>query len=133
MTYPKAWAFQVALVAALREALPDVPIHAEVPTKAPDRYIRIDGFTVTPLDRYKQTEDARHGVTIHAIDSPAGGTRSLSWVKQTMGQIFGALIVFRLDDQSDTLRAETGDARLEPRADNGTDAHALARFITVIR
>ena len=133
MTFAKAWPFQQFMVDQIEAALPGVDVFAHVPADAPDRYVRIDGWTTTPGQTYRNKETARHGVTVHVIDAPERGTRSLSWVKQTLGTVVTALTNVKLDTESDGLRPETGDARLEPRQDKVEDAHAFVRFTARLR
>lgn len=132
MTIQKAWPFQVAIYQAIATALPDVDGFAFQPDNAPDRYWRIDGWTLSPEQAFKNKETAYHGVMVHVIDAPAGGTDDLQWVKETMATIHTAINGMRLDDNSRGLTAQTGDARLEPKEDKVNDAHAFMRYTAAI-
>lgn len=133
MTIQKAWPFQEFIVGLISAAVPAVPVYSYQPHEAPDRFIRVDGSTTTPTDAAKNSEQARHGVTIHAIDSPNQGTNSQKWVKESIGAITAALTDVRLDAASGGLRPEMSESRLEPRSDNLNDAHALVRFTALVR
>jgi hypothetical protein len=132
MSFDKSWPFQTFVHALIEAAVPGIPVFAYAPAKAPDRYIRVDGFTTTPTDRYRNNEQARHGLTVHAIDSPDQGTNSLQWVKVIIGEVTVALTDVALDAQSAGLRVEAGQSRFEPRDDKLNDAHSFVRFTAVI-
>lgn len=129
MTIDRAWPFQQAVYQALAAALPGVQGYAFVPPEPPAQYWRIDGWTVSPEQAFKNRERAHHGVTVHLIELD---TDSLQWVKQTLATAHAALNGLRLDANSAGLIMQAGDARLEPRADKVNDAHAFMRYTSAI-
>jgi len=128
MTFSKSWPFQQMVWTALEAALPDVPGFSYAPANSPDRYWRIDGLSNVPTDEYKNNSAGRHAFTLHLIDSPDEGTDSLKWVQETLAVAVAALEGLKLDGSAEGLRPETGEARLEARADGINDAHAFVRL-----
>lgn len=132
MTIAKAFDLQTAVYQALVVALPAVPVFAHQPEAPPERFCRIDGFTMASNEAYKNREQGDHSLTVHLIEAPAGGTLSLEWVRQASALAHAALKVLALDDHSTVLRLAAAGASLESRTDSVRDAHAFIRYITTI-
>jgi len=132
MTLQKDWPFQVAIFDLLETAFPGVPGYTSIPTDAPDRYWRLDAFTVSPERYAKNKKRAQHAFTLHFIDSPDAGTKSLKWVKEASATADAALDDYRFDAESDALFCESTNSRLEPRGDNVSDAHSFLRYTSNI-
>lgn len=124
--------FQQGVYDALNTAFPDLDVFKHVPDSAPDRYLRIDGFTMSGVQNYKLEEQAQHGCNIHVIDAPEQGTNSLSWVNQTMPLVQAAIRGLKVTETARGMIMESGTARLEPKSDNVNDAHGVLRYTTVI-
>lgn len=132
MTAAVAWDFQVAINDALAAALPGVDVHFSIPESPPERYIRVDGFTVSGEEMFKNLDTGRHGVTVHMIDSPTRGTKSLKWVKQTGATVDTALRGITAVPGALSMVFQSGDYRFEERADKVHDAHGVLRYSTII-
>lgn len=132
MTLAKGWSFQVAVFDAVTAALDPVLVTTAVPRNPPDRYCRIDGFSMAANRDYKNRAQGDHSFTIHVFDAPEGGTSSLSWVRQQIAAAHAAVEGLELDASSQPIRLGTASVALDHREDGVTDAHALARYTATI-
>lgn len=132
MTIAKGFALQQAVFAAVEAALPGVQVFAFQPDGPPARWCRIDGFTLAPVESFKNHERADHALTVHVFDGPPGGTASLQWVRERCAAVHAALNGLALDGASHGLRMSAAGAAIETRGDGVRDAHAFIRYNAII-
>lgn len=132
MSFGKAWPFQAFVYSALEAGLPNVEGFSHIPTSPPDRYWRIEGWTISPSNEFKDTEGAHHGVTVHLFDNPDAGTKSLQWVKENSALVISALENQVLDTASNGLRVSSADVDLVQRDDKLFYAHFTVRLTAKI-
>lgn len=110
----------------LQDPILSVPVTTE-PTVHHNQYVRIDAFTALDNELYKTSETSTHSFTIHAFDAPDGGSKSLTWVRETMAVvdqlIRGAKIAGGL------ARRQEVQFLFEPTTAEGVfDAHGFIRY-----
>ena len=132
MTLQLALPLQTEIVARLTAALPGLLITAEIPANAPDRYIRIEGFSVSNEESYKNKDRAEHGVTLQIIDDPDVGTKSLAWVKTTSAVADAAMNQVSTGGLTKGMRLQNSSARLDPKPDQLSQAIATLRYTCIL-
>ena len=125
MTVDRFAELATAIHNAVVAAVPGVPV-SNSPLKV-DRYIRIDGNVITPLEAIKNYRQANHAFLVHAFDSPTSDNRTLSWVGSALIDIDAVLRALVIPSGHSVI-LEQMTAGLEPRGDGQFDAHAFSRY-----
>lgn len=133
MTIAKATTLHERVFSALSAAFgATIPVYSYQPEDPPERYCRIDGFTIAGGDEWKGIEQGNHSFTVHLIDAPPGGTLSLARVLVDRTTAHNALKDLRLDARSQTMSLAAAGAALEPQKDDVRNAHAFLRYNAII-
>jgi hypothetical protein len=128
MTVALSIPLQTAVYQVVLAAVAPLGVFDHAPKAPPNRFIRLDGFTIDDL-AIKNGEIARHSFEVHVFDRPVGGGTSIGqkWVKQTIAQAHAAIMAATLVG----TRAQFEYSAVNPDED-GVSMHGRARYTIVL-